>query len=99
VAEKEMFVESRDKLPKTQDFAAIRFVYSQTIERSYIEIPTSLRMDDGNAQYVSRTVEQQTRAAGNAVAVPVARWLGERILEFDKQYYLKKEQLLFLSEK
>lgn len=84
LAEKEMFVKSRDKLPKRSGFATVRYVYSEIIRRSYIEIPANLRVDDGNAKYVSRIIEQQTRSAGNAVAVPVARWLGERILEFDK---------------
>lgn len=60
-------------------------LHLEDIGHSYPQIPEHLRMDNGAAFELSE-IERAVKAYGNGVAVPVARWLGERILEFDKQF-------------
>lgn len=54
----------------------------EEIGRTYPQIPEHLRMDNGISFELSE-IERAVKGYGNAVAVPVARWLGERIIEFD----------------
>lgn len=50
----------------------------------YPEIPSDLCVDDGVSYDVS-DVKSAVKGYGNAVCPPVAKWIGERILEFDKK--------------
>ncbi|MDL5055928.1 DNA cytosine methyltransferase [Geitlerinema calcuttense] len=51
---------------------------------SYPQIPEHLRMDDGLSFELSE-IEAAIKGYGNAVCPPVARWIGERIVEFDER--------------
>jgi DNA (cytosine-5)-methyltransferase 1 len=55
----------------------------EEIGRKYPQIPEHLRMDNGRSFEFSE-IERAVKAYGNGVAVPVAKFIGERILEFDK---------------
>jgi DNA (cytosine-5)-methyltransferase 1 len=48
-----------------------------------VQVPEHLRMDNGLSFELSE-IKNAIKGYGNAVAPPVAKWLGERILEFDK---------------
>lgn len=50
--------------------------------RSYPQIPEHLRMDNGLSFELSE-IEAAVKGYGNAVCPPVAKWIGERIIEFD----------------
>ena len=52
--------------------------------RPYIAIPQHLRMDNGLSFELSE-IEAAIKGYGNAVCPPVAKWIGERIIEFDRQ--------------
>jgi DNA-cytosine methyltransferase len=58
------------------------YSHLKDIGRSLIAIPEHLRMDDGVSFELSE-IEAAIKGYGNAVAPPVARWIGERIIEFD----------------
>lgn len=51
-------------------------------EYTYPEIPEHLRLDDGLSDELSE-IKTAIKGYGNAVCPPVAKWIGERILEFD----------------
>jgi len=48
----------------------------------YPEIPAHLRVDNGLSFELSE-IEAAIKGYGNAVCPPVAKWIGERIIEFD----------------
>ena len=52
--------------------------------RGYFPIPEHLRMDNGLSFELSE-IEAAVKGYGNAVCPPVAKWIGERIIEFDKE--------------
>lgn len=58
--------------------------YSDDLKRSVVEIPEHLRMDNGLSFELSE-IEAAVKGYGNAVCPPVARWIGERIIEFDQK--------------
>lgn len=55
----------------------------EAIRRSYYPIPEHLRMDNGLSFELSE-IEAAIKGYGNAVCPPVAKWIGERIIEFDR---------------
>lgn len=57
-------------------------MYLEALGRTYPEIPEHLRMDNGLSFELSE-IEAAIKGYGNAVAPPVAKWIGERIIEFD----------------
>ena len=57
-------------------------LHLEDIKHTYPQIPEHLRMDNGLSFELSE-IERAVKGYGNAVAVPVAKWLGERIIEFD----------------
>jgi len=63
------------------DGAAIRL---NDLEYRYPSIPEHLRMDNGLSFELSE-IEAAVKGYGNAVAPPVAKWIGERIIEFDQK--------------
>lgn len=58
--------------------------YLEDIGRSVIEIPEHLRVDNGFSFELSE-IERAVKGYGNAVAPPVAKYLGEQIIRFDKE--------------
>jgi len=50
----------------------------------YPQIPEYWRMDDGRSFELSE-IKRAVKGYGNGVAVPVARWLGEQIIRFNKE--------------
>ncbi len=54
------------------------------LEYSYPTIPEHLRMDNGLSFELSE-IEAAIKGYGNAVCPPVAKWIGERIIEFDNR--------------
>ncbi len=56
----------------------------ENLEYSFVEIPEHLRMDNGISFELSE-IEAAVKGYGNAVAPPVAKWIGERIIEFDQK--------------
>jgi DNA (cytosine-5)-methyltransferase 1 len=59
-------------------------VHLEDIGRTYPQIPEHLRMDNGLSTELSE-IEAAIKGYGNAVCPPVAKWIGERIIEFDKR--------------
>lgn len=60
-----------------------RFTVSlKDLQYNYPAIPEHLRMDNGLSFELSE-IEAAIKGYGNAVCPPVAKWIGERILEFD----------------
>jgi DNA (cytosine-5)-methyltransferase 1 len=57
-------------------------IYIEDIGRSFVEIPEHLRVDNGISFELSE-IEAAIKGYGNAVCPPVAKWIGERIIEFD----------------
>jgi len=51
---------------------------------SYPQIPDYLCVDDGVSFELSE-IENAIKGYGNAVVPPIAKWIGERILEFDEK--------------
>lgn len=51
---------------------------------SFAQIPEHLRVDNGVSFELSE-IENAVKGYGNAVAVPVAKWLGEQIIRFDNE--------------
>lgn len=60
------------------------YTYLEDIKRAVIEIPEHLRVDNGLSLELSE-IERAVKGYGNAVAVPVAKWLGEQIIRFDRE--------------
>lgn len=54
------------------------------IGRSYPEIPEHLRMAVGRTFELSE-IERAVKAYGNGVAIPVAKFIGEQIIRFDRE--------------
>ena len=57
-------------------------VLIESIGRSYPQIPEHLRVDNGVSFELSE-IEAAIKGYGNAVAPPVAKWIGEQIIKFD----------------
>ncbi len=57
-------------------------VYIDDLKRPVVEIPEHLRMDNG-IPFEFSEIEAAIKGYGNAVCPPVAKWIGERIIEFD----------------
>jgi DNA (cytosine-5)-methyltransferase 1 len=55
------------------------------LEFTYPSIPEHLRVDHGLSFELSE-IEAAIRGYGNAVAPPVAKWIGERIISFDEKW-------------
>lgn len=55
----------------------------ETVGYKTVRIPDHLRMDTGISFELSE-IEAAVKGYGNAVAPPVAKWIGERIIEFDE---------------
>jgi DNA (cytosine-5)-methyltransferase 1 len=62
---------------------SITCMHIEALGRTYPQIPEHLRMDNGLSFELSE-IEAAIKGYGNAVCPPVAKWIGERILEFDK---------------
>lgn len=56
----------------------------EEIGRAYPRIPEHLLLDNGISFELSE-IDRAVRGVGNAVAPPVAKWIGERIIEFDRK--------------
>lgn len=56
-----------------------------SIGRTYVKVPERLRMDDGLSGELSE-IKAAIKGYGNAVCPPVAKWIGERIIEFEQKY-------------
>lgn len=52
--------------------------------RSYFPVPGNLCMDNGISYELSE-IEAAVKGYGNAVCPPVAKWIGERIIQYDRQ--------------
>lgn len=59
-------------------------VLLKDLQYTYPQIPEHLRMDNGISFELSE-IEAAVKGYGNAVAPPVAKWIGERIIEFDQK--------------
>lgn len=59
-------------------------VFFEDLQYSYPQIPEHLRMDNGLSFELSE-IEAAIKGYGNAVCPPVAKWIGERIIEFDRE--------------
>lgn len=67
---------SRERRPDTAELSLNLF------GRSYFPIPRSLCVGDGVSFELSE-IENAIKGYGNAVCPPVAKWIGERIIEFN----------------
>ena len=70
-------------IPRPFPFGQYR-VSVEAARRSYPQIPEHLRMDNGLSFELSE-IEAAIKGYGNAVCPPVARFIGERIIEFDQE--------------
>lgn len=59
-------------------------IYLNDIKRRIVEIPEHLRVGNGLSFEFSE-IKAAVRGYGNAVCPPVAKWIGERIIEFDNR--------------
>lgn len=72
-------------LSHTRTFRDGTPVFLKDLRYQYPEIPKHLRLDNGFSFELSE-IEAAVKGYGNAVAPPVAKWIGERIIEFDKRH-------------
>ena len=56
----------------------------ESLEHTVPTIPEHLRVDNGISFELSE-IEAAVKGYGNAVCPPVAKWIGERIIEFDER--------------
>lgn len=87
----QVFKRIRDK--KLQSPKQIRrqdMLFTSVLGRKYPQIPGNLCVDNGISYELSE-IERAVKAYGNAVAVPVAKFIGEQIIRFDNEIKEKKK--------
>lgn len=70
--------------PNERGFPTFTHIHIEDIGRSYVAIPKHLRVDTGVSVEL-RDLKPVLKGYGNSVAPPVAKWIGERIIEFDNR--------------
>jgi len=84
IGRREIIFHTKRGVTRLQKLFCAPYSYIQDTKNSYPQIPKHLRMDDG-ISYELPEIKKAIKGYGNAVAPPVAKWLGEQIIRFEKK--------------